>query len=735
MARTPLKKVCLNCPQEYSDTALPKCRTCGWVLKRVRVFDKVPTAESGRKELREAVLCCPKISCPVWKVDTKAELPKQEKQTTLEAPSCYKCKEILEVATIHLWLDKIGNLTPTDLAGFLQNSDKLVKRAATANRIGLKFNAALTVLHQAIREMSGVGFDILEDWAHQNIAPHVERGTVTNRARYAALEAARELGIDEPLAAVVFDQLAPPCEITSHLEPSEQSSDNHSARHDQSPPEAMTPTVIETTTAAAAEVSKAATPSLEVDSKPGANAAHTPASQAAATPQAAAILQAAAIPQAAAVLNENPVDANKNRYQGFEWLGQYANKVTAWENFKKTIVPLRNQMQRHPVISTVLTMCAIILAIFGSYSDFIQISEHERAVRERKQNRRPILSSIKCDMDHIEAAKPIVLDAMYEDDQSAEKLNFNWEVQEETMTGWVLAGMSVTGVENKSSIKLNAMSLKARGGFVRLRITLKIRDQYDLESNEREKIVTVIANRPPSFKSTFKSAMSVSPGTDVLLTAQAVDPDGDKITYEWVSDPSTKIYKIVDDGSQAMLETTGLNPSKSRDIAVTIFITANDGIIEAVEQQTIFVKSPESVKSTEAPLPLITLPPPTHYRLECQAEKDTVERIGETIKLHAVATDSVANKLYYKWETDAGKVDPQYGENVTLHTEGINPSTKIIKVTMTVINGNGGSVSYYIPIKVKLSTSPALPVPEPTAHPLPTQETKPNSNSRAVMIP
>jgi hypothetical protein len=518
-------------------------------LKRARIFDKVPTKESGRKELGEAILCCPKNACSVWKVDTKSELPKQEKQPKVEAPSCYKCKEILEVATLHLWLDKIGSLTPKDLAEFLQNSDKLVERAATANRIGLKTNAALTVLHQGIREMSGVGFDVLEDWTRQNVDPHVERGTVTDRTRYVALEAAREFGIDEPLAGIVFDKLAPPCEITSQLEPSEQSSDNHCAQQDQSPRKITTPAVKDTTPAVA-EVSKGGVPSVGVGSISGANMAHNPVSQAAATPQAAE------------VLDENAGDADKNLYRGFESLQHVANYVTPWEYFKKTLLPLLYLMQRHVVISIVVSMFLFFGFLIGIVSGVIEIAEYYRTEPDRKPNRRPILSSIKCAVDPVEAGKPFLLEAVYEDDQLPEKLTFTWVVEEE----------GVIGVENKPVIKLNAMSLKARGGNVLLRVTLKIRDQYGLESDEREKIVTVITNRPPSFNFTTKSAMSVSPGTDVLLTAQALDPDGDNITYEWVSDPSARIYKIVEDGSQAMLETTGLNPSKSGDMPVTIYI-------------------------------------------------------------------------------------------------------------------------------------------------------------------
>jgi len=731
MAQTPLIKFCLYCPHKYFDTSVTKCKACGGVLKRVRISDPVPMEESRREELTEAILCCPTISCPVWKVNTKAELPKQETQPTVEAPRCHECKEILEVATIYLWLDKIGSPTPQDLAEFLQNSERLMERAATAKGVGLKSKDALTLLDQAIHEMSGVTFNILEDWARQNIQPHVKRGTVSERARYAALEAAREWGIDESLATVVFDKLAPPREITFPLEPSEQFSDDNSARQEQSPREAATPAVTDTTPAVT-EVSKTVIPVVEVDSKPGANTAHNPVSQAAATPQVATtpqagvMPQAAVIPQAAAVLDENAGDADSNPYQFFPTLLRAANEVTPWEYFKKTLLPLLYLIQQHMVISIVVSMVLFIAFVIGIVSGVIEIAEYFRTAPDRKPNRPPILRTIKCLVDPVEAGKPFLLEADYDDDQLPEKLTFIWDVKEE----------GVTGVENKPVIKLNANSLKARGGIVLLHVTLKIRDPNGLESVERERIVTVIANRPPNFNFAEISPTTVLPGMDVLLTAQYTDLDGDKVIYEWASYPQANIKKIAEDGSHVRLETRGFNPEKSRDMPVEISLTVTDGIANIVQKHLIKVKSPESAKSTEARLSLTTPPPPTRFKLHmCQADKDFVEQIGETVDLNALATDSHADNLEYKWETNAGRIHPQHGEHVTLYTEGINPSTKIIKVTMTVTNGSGGSISHNIPIKVKLPAPPALPVPEPTTHPLPTQEIKPNSNSRAAMIP
>jgi len=698
MVSTPLKKLCIYCLFSYAGERTT-CETCGAVLMRVAESFRPPTKEADIADLRNTTLCCPTIGCPNVEVP-EPEVQEPEAQGGAKISTCPECKTTLEFASIYLWLDKIGRPTPKDLADFLRDSsflrasDGMMKRAATSDRLSLKEYHSIRT-SEAIEEVAGRRFDVLEDWARESLE---------HRTRYKAIERARRLRIDENLAGIIFDQLVLP------LPPASQAvltQDGNKARKDKPDKTAS---------------NDAARPPL---------VATNPQSEGNGAGGVAALNVEAQI--------EGQADETKGLTNGIEdgtpmWqsLREAASYITPWEYIKKICT---SAFRRMHTIDSRLKLIQRVVILFGFVAALIAIyefSEHRKNSEEERNNQTPVLTSIKC-KDTIKAGEPLHLEAEYQDDQEADRLKFDWKVEASDEIK-----KDIPSPDNKPAIELNMGNLKNKKyvdyGIITVNITLKIRDPFGKESEKKEKTVRIITNRPPATPIT-RGKSYVEPGDKVLITAMATDPDGDKVTYDWDSDPHAKIDKLDGDGSQAELDTTGLNTSTSSELPVTISIYDNDGTNEPVKAtKTIIVGKPKPIASPGAAAS--TIPPSSTpiTILVCQALKNPIHN-GEMAPLTAVVYDPLVDDLIYKWTTDAGRVSPANEANPTLNTEGVNSSITKVHVTLTLYSKNHLNTPAPFAVEIDLlSPEPlASPSASPTTHstPTPSQESKPKPGGGA----
>ena len=97
--------------------------------------------------------------------------------------------------------------------------------------------------------------------------------------------------------------------------------------------------------------------------------------------------------------------------------------------------------------------------------------------------------------------------------------------------------------------------------------------------------ITVRGNRRPQVTATADQT-TVDVGDVVNLTATATDPEGQSMTYSWVSDPGG------DFGTPAALTTTWTAPTVTESTTFTLTFTANDSVLTTSTTVTIIVRAP-----------------------------------------------------------------------------------------------------------------------------------------------
>ena len=663
-----------------------------------------------------AVLCCPSVGCPELQVQHMRV--RTAGQPTAEAPKCFQCQTTLEVPSVYLWLDKVGAPTTEDLVGFVKNPDRLSERAATATRLGLKYDEALSLLHQVVEEMAGVKLNVLERWARETILPLAESGGVTELTRDAALYRAHGLGIKAGLGVRLFDQLAPAYAASPRHTPPEDLKGDHGAGPDPKVKDASATMVMVVTNPV---------PPLSGDSKPGAGVAREGAHETAATPAESALGDGER--PGRGIKAGDPLWQTFQLAQGYISAWEYVKKPFGWLTFRPRVFIQRWQsdpdlLQKPPWQKWVL-LAGFLSGIIGVVATLVTTLAWAKPIEtwRRYQNQTPVLTEIKCRRTEFNAGEPITLRAIYDDDQKEREMKFPWKVE---------PSGGVSGVEDKPEIELDTSKLMDSTHVVELRITLTVSDKYGEKSGELVKTIKVVppkvSNQQPVVRGFTVNPSVVPSGEKVLLSLSVRDPENQPLDYDWNKNNVNGSITEVGDGEQAILDTTGMNPTASSEVEVEVRVIISDTVTPAIEKTAkIIVKPAAATVARPDPQPL-TKPTPVTARiklLKCQASKDTINSLGERIRFSALAADPSDDNLTYKWTTDAGRIDPQYGENVVLHTDGIDPVTKTIKVTMTVFNMKGENFSHHIYINIELPAPPVSPSPEPPPRPTPVQESIP----------
>lgn len=170
-------------------------------------------------------------------------------------------------------------------------------------------------------------------------------------------------------------------------------------------------------------------------------------------------------------------------------------------------------------------------------------------------------------------------------------------------------------------------------------------------------------NDPPTVTCSAAKSSILQDDTTVIR-ANAVDPDGDKLTYTW----STTGGKISDKGDTATFDATGVAPGK-----YTVTVNVSDG-----KHQVSCTTEITVLKRNIAPTARIE---PTTFSLTQ----------GESQDFRCIGSDANNDPLTYSWTVNGQKLAAA-GPQITFGTEGRNPGN--YTVTCTVSDGEAtGSAS------------------------------------------
>ena len=214
-------------------------------------------------------------------------------------------------------------------------------------------------------------------------------------------------------------------------------------------------------------------------------------------------------------------------------------------------------------------------------------------------------------------------------------------------------------------------------------------------------------NRPPVMKlaDPLHSKHEVQENEDVVLTATAVEPDGDDFIYVWEVVLSNA--RIVDDGKpEVTLKTTGLRPV-SQPLRIVVRVKARDsyGAESNVREIELFVTTPNLAKANA--IPVIS-------DLTCGCA-NWEARAGDRVVLNAAVSDPDGDELIYDWHTDPPGLIVGNGPSVLLDTSFVRPKMLAsVVVSLTAIDGRGGVTTKERILNVFSQLALQTPAPTPS---------------------
>jgi outer membrane protein OmpA-like peptidoglycan-associated protein len=168
-------------------------------------------------------------------------------------------------------------------------------------------------------------------------------------------------------------------------------------------------------------------------------------------------------------------------------------------------------------------------------------------------------------------------------------------------------------------------------------------------------------NDPPTVTLTV-AKNAILQGDNTMARANAVDPDGDKLTYSWTS----TCGKIDGNADSAKFDATGLAPGKC-----TVTVTVSDGRKHQASASSEIAVLKRNVA------PTATVEPSTFNLTQ-----------GESVNLKCNGSDANNDPLTYAWTVD-GQSLAAAGPQVSFGSEGRKPGN--YKVTCTVSDGEATS--------------------------------------------
>lgn len=203
------------------------------------------------------------------------------------------------------------------------------------------------------------------------------------------------------------------------------------------------------------------------------------------------------------------------------------------------------------------------------------------------------------------------------------------------------------------------------------------------------------SNKPPSLGGIEARQPIVHAGDGVTLTARAIDPNDDTLSYQWMASAG----RIIGDGSAVTLSTSDVDASSGR-TDVTIHLTVSDGRGGTASADQIITVTPS-----------LAVPPPVNHpdrtlTVSLAADQRSV-RVGDVVNLAAQIANRDPNEVTYEWKTSAGAIQAG-GRTASLQTSGVqlSGSARQVSVTVTVKDAAGASVADTATISV-LAVAPS----------------------------
>jgi hypothetical protein len=221
---------------------------------------------------------------------------------------------------------------------------------------------------------------------------------------------------------------------------------------------------------------------------------------------------------------------------------------------------------------------------------------------------------------------------------------------------------------------LNLSNAVDRSGFI-----VKIGTTW-----EKEKPFVPVNRSPVVACSVDKDSVFSGTGDAITITATASDPDGDAITYTWM----TTGGNVTGNGSQERWAFGNIMPGN-----YTATVRVDDG------------RGGNSTCTVDARVDPRPNRPPT---VSLAPDRNPV-LVGERVVFTATASDPDGDPLTYTWSTNGGQLSPTAAMNVdNLDTTGVTPG--LYTVTVRVEDGRGGAADASAGVQV--NAPPVVVVPQ-----------------------
>ncbi len=270
-------------------------------------------------------------------------------------------------------------------------------------------------------------------------------------------------------------------------------------------------------------------------------------------------------------------------------------------------------------------------------------------------NNLPVIEDLIAGSLSLRAGDSVTIECLASD-PDGDELSYHWSANASTISG---AGSIVTWTAPGA--------LAPVGGTV----SVTVSDGRGGEITS-EIYITIQPNELPVIEDLRAAVHSVRSGEEIAIECIASDPDGDELSYRWISNGGT----ISGDGSRVIWTA----PDSPGNYFVTVDVS--DG---------------RDTVSVSEPLELEVLPnqPPVINRLK--AEK-TILLIGTSTVIRCAASDPEDDEITYEWSADGGEFSGD-GEEVTWTASG--GCGDQVTITITINDGYGGEASAEIKIWVR----------------------------------
>ncbi|MFB6375383.1 MAG: Ig-like domain-containing protein, partial [Bradymonadaceae bacterium] len=282
------------------------------------------------------------------------------------------------------------------------------------------------------------------------------------------------------------------------------------------------------------------------------------------------------------------------------------------------------------------------------------------------ENDGPTISSLTADPSSVAKGGTIAL-SVQASDPNGDSLQYSWSVADPQ--AWTL-----TGKGTEASLE----SPEQPGESVKVEVVVTDAEQKEARASV---VVSTRSNRAPSVATVTAKPRTVSPNATVTLKAEASDPEGDQLSYEW-SAPNGWSKS----GSGAEIELTAPNAYGESGVAR---VTVSDGF-GGTARGSVLVRTEQNQSPVLSAL---------------TANPQSVAPGGK-VTVRATANDPNGDNLSYNWTPPSGWSKSGSGKKITLTAPGSYGKSGLVDVTIE--DGHGQSASGSVLVETARNQSPVI---------------------------